>query len=175
LLQEKSMWQATLEIIKTGGPFALLAGLGPTFIGYLIEGGVKFGVYEVSKPVTQRFLSSVASFFSYPALDSRILSLMICGFISGTAASMMLSPMEALRIRMVSEEEFSDKNLFDAGATMMKKEGIQSLLKGLPAMFWKQGRVLSSSLKSFDCSNRYLLTPCFIPTSSLYYHKECII
>ncbi|KAL3771706.1 hypothetical protein ACHAWO_008348 [Cyclotella atomus] len=155
-LQEKSMWQATLAIIKTGGPFALLAGLGPTFIGYLIEGGVKFGIYEVSKPVTQRFISSIAAFFSNPALDSRILSLILCGFISGTAASLLLSPMEALRIRMVSDEEFSDKNLIDAWATMTKQEGIQSLLKGLPAMFWKQIPYTITKNASFDLFTTWL-------------------
>ena len=155
-LQEKTMWQATLEIIKTGGPFVLLAGLGPTFFGYLIEGGVKFGIYEASKPITQRSLSSLASFFSNPALDSRILCLALCGFFSGTAASLMLSPMEALRIRMVSDEEFFNKNLMDAGATMMRKEGIWSLLKGLPAMFWKQVPYTITKNASFDLFTTWL-------------------
>lgn len=150
------MWQATLAIVKTGGPFALLAGLGPTFIGYLIEGGVKFGIYEVSKPATQRFLASLASVFSNPALDSRILSLVLCGFISGTAASLMLSPMEALRIRMVSDEEFSDKNLIDAGTTMLKQEGLQSLSKGLPAMLWKQVPYTITKNASFDLFTTWL-------------------
>lgn len=150
------MWQATLEIVKSGGPFALLAGLGPTFIGYLIEGGVKFGVYEVSKPATQRFVSAMATFFSTPALDSKILSLVLCGLISGTAASLMLSPMEALRIRMVSDAAFSDKNLFDAGATMIRKEGIQSLLKGLPAMLWKQVPYTITKNASFDLFTSWL-------------------
>lgn len=156
MLQEKSMWQATLEIMKVGGPFALLAGLGPTFIGYLIEGGVKFGIYEVSKPATQRFVASIASLFSNPALDSRIITLILCGFISGSAASLMLSPMEALRIRMVSDEEFFEKNLVDAGATMMRKEGIQSLLKGLPAMFWKQVPYTITKNASFDLFTTWL-------------------
>ena len=155
-LQEKTMWQATLEIIKTGGPFALLAGLGPTFIGYLIEGGVKFGIYEASKPITQGFLASLAVYFSNPALDSRILCLTLCGFFSGAAASLMLSPMEALRIRMVSDEEFFDKNLIEAGATMMRKEGIWSLSKGLPAMFWKQVPYTITKNASFDLFTTWL-------------------
>eukprot|EP00804_Cyclotella_cryptica_P013826 CCRYP_020889-RA/>CCRYP_020889-RA protein AED:0.03 eAED:0.03 QI:112/1/1/1/1/1/2/259/492 len=156
LLRQKSMWQATLEIVKAGGPLALLAGLGPTFIGYLIEGGVKFGVYEVSKPATQRFVAAMAAFFSTPSLDSRILSLVLCGLISGTAASLMLSPMEALRIRMVSDAEFSDKNLVDAGATMIRKEGVQSLLKGLPAMLWKQVPYTITKNASFDLFTTWL-------------------
>ena len=35
------MTQAALEIIKTEGPGALLAGLGPTVVGYGVEGAMK--------------------------------------------------------------------------------------------------------------------------------------
>ena len=37
------MRQAALDIIKTEGPGALLAGLGPTVVGYGVEGAMKFG------------------------------------------------------------------------------------------------------------------------------------
>ena len=35
------MRQATAEIIKTDGPQALLGGLGPTVVGYGVEGAMK--------------------------------------------------------------------------------------------------------------------------------------
>lgn len=149
-LEEKSMFEATLAIIKQGGPFALLAGLGPTALGYLIEGAVKFGIYEVTKPATLRFVATMASFLSLPALDSKILSLVICGIISGTAASVMLSPMEALRIRMVSDAEFSEMSSLKAAITMLKREGIRSLTKGLPAMMFKQVPYTITKNVSFD-------------------------
>mmetsp|Transcript_29857 Transcript_29857/g.60821 ORF Transcript_29857/g.60821 Transcript_29857/m.60821 type:complete len:496 (+) Transcript_29857:149-1636(+) len=149
-LEEKSMFEATLAIIKQGGPLALLAGLGPTALGYLIEGSVKFGTYEVTKPATLRFVASMASFLSLPALDSKILSLVICGIISGTAASVMLSPMEALRIRIVSDAEFSEMSSLKAAITMLKREGIRSLTKGLPAMMFKQVPYTITKNVSFD-------------------------
>ena len=149
-LEEKSMIEATVEIVKQGGPFALLAGLGPTALGYLIEGAVKFGIYEVSKPVTLRFVASMAAFFSFPALDSKILSLILCGLISGTAASFMLSPMEALRIRMVSDAEFSEMSAFKAGTKMVRQEGIRCILKGMPAMLFKQVPYTITKNVSFD-------------------------
>lgn len=37
----QGMRQAALDIIKTDGPGALLAGLGPTVVGYGIEGAMK--------------------------------------------------------------------------------------------------------------------------------------
>lgn len=37
------------QVIKTEGPFMLLQGLGPTAAGYCIQGGLKYGVYELLK------------------------------------------------------------------------------------------------------------------------------
>jgi len=144
------MWKATLAIVKQGGPFALLAGLGPTALGYLLEGGVKFGIYEVSKPFTQRVLATMAAFLSVPALDSKLISLTLCGFIAGTAASLLLSPMEALRIRIVSDSEYAGKSSIDAMSLMIRREGVSSLSKGLPAMLLKQVPYTITKNCSFD-------------------------
>jgi solute carrier family 25 phosphate transporter 3 len=144
------MWKATAAIVKQGGPFALLAGLGPTALGYLLEGGVKFGIYEVSKPVTKRFLFSTAKFLSIPGLNSQVNSLFLCGLISGTAASLMLSPMEALRIRMVSDSEYAGKSSIDAFSLMVRREGVSSISKGLPAMLLKQVPYTITKNCSFD-------------------------
>lgn len=150
MLQDKSMWKATLAIVKEGGPFALLAGLGPTALGYLLEGGIKFGIYEISKPFTQRFLATIAAFLSLPSLDSKVISLILCGLIAGTAASLMLSPMEALRIRMVSDSEYAGKSSIDAMSLMVKREGLSSVSKGLPAMLLKQVPYTITKNCSFD-------------------------
>lgn len=144
------MWKATLAIVKQGGPFALLAGLGPTAIGYLLEGGMKFGIYEVSKPFTQRFLTVIAAFLSLPGLESKVISLTLCGLIAGTAASLMLSPMEALRIRMVSDSEYTGKSSIDAMSLMIRREGVSSISKGLPAMLLKQVPYTITKNCSFD-------------------------
>ena len=40
----QGMRQAALDIIKTEGPGALLAGLGPTVVGYGVEGAMKVRV-----------------------------------------------------------------------------------------------------------------------------------
>ena len=144
------MLQATLAIVKEGGPFALLAGLGPTALGYLLEGGIKFGIYEVSKPFTQRFLAAIAAFHSLPGLNSQVISLSMCGLVAGTAASLMLSPMEALRIRMVSDSEYSGKSSIDAMSLMVRREGVSSITKGMPAMLLKQVPYTITKNCSFD-------------------------
>jgi solute carrier family 25 phosphate transporter 3 len=149
-LQEKSMWKATIAIVKQGGLLALLAGLGPTALGYLLEGGVKFGIYEVSKPVTKRLLATIAALLSLPGLNSQVICLILCGLVSGTAASLMLSPMEALRIRMVSDSEYAGRGSVDAMSLMIRREGVASVCKGLPAMLLKQVPYTITKNCSFD-------------------------
>lgn len=46
------------EMVKEEGAGYLLAGLGPTVVGYGVEGAMKFGVYEALKPVSQKIIDS---------------------------------------------------------------------------------------------------------------------
>jgi solute carrier family 25 phosphate transporter 3 len=45
----KSLADASLDIVRRNGPLFLLAGLGPTLLGYGVEGALKFGFYETLK------------------------------------------------------------------------------------------------------------------------------
>eukprot|EP00957_Ditylum_brightwellii_P061744 4685485-Ditylum_brightwellii.AAC.1 len=45
-LEGKGIVKSTMKIVKRDGLGTLLVGLGPTTVGYLIEGSVKFGIYE---------------------------------------------------------------------------------------------------------------------------------
>lgn len=49
-LEGLSLREATQKIVEEEGPGELLVGLGPTVIGYGIEGALKFGLYESLKP-----------------------------------------------------------------------------------------------------------------------------
>lgn len=47
----KGLVDAALDIIRRNGALFLLAGLGPTLVGYGVEGALKFGSYETLKGV----------------------------------------------------------------------------------------------------------------------------
>ena len=140
--------QAACKILREEGPATFLSGLGPTAFGYLVEGAVKFGIYEILKPPVKYLLTTFIS----PSLDSKILSFLICGTISGLAASVMLCPMEALRIRLVAEPDFAKKNngWVNGGYTILKNEGIDGLWKGINAMMAKQIPYTVTKNVSFD-------------------------
>lgn len=146
--------KAAHEIIKEEGMSALWAGLGPTAFGYLLEGAVKFGTYEILKPVFKTFLSGLAGFTSLAFLNSRILAYMLCGAAAGVAASIMLCPMEAIRIRMVSEPEYATGGWLKAGYRMLKQEGVGGLCKGINPMIMKQVPYTVTKNVSFDILTR---------------------
>ena len=129
---------------------ALWAGLGPTAWGYLIEGAIKFGVYEVLKPIITGALSSLAELTSIALFRSKIIAYVVCGVFSGVAASLMLCPMEALRIRMVSEAEYAEGGMFAGGLKMLRREGVMGFAKGICPMIMKQVPYTVTKNVSFD-------------------------
>ena len=181
------MVKATMKIVKNDGVQTLLAGLGPTTWGYLFEGAVKFGIYEVLKPAVRQMLVWLATVTSIASLNNKVLGFVICGGFSGVAASLMLCPMEALRIRLVSEPDFDRGGGWVNGfLRMLKYEGVGGLWKGINAMMLKQGksRILLFLVKSkvlphsinilvFYSHNIFLCAHFFY--SPLYNHKECVI
>ena len=88
---------ATRTILQEDGPGALLGGLGPTVVGYGVEGAMKFGLYESLKPTFAQFLPSNDVAAAY--LGASI--------VAGAVASLLLCPMERTRIRLVTDPTFA--------------------------------------------------------------------
>ncbi|GMI23674.1 hypothetical protein TrCOL_g12526 [Triparma columacea] len=136
------------NLMKEEGTGILLAGLGPTTIGYFFEGALKFGIYEILKP----FLCSLGGVFA----TSKLLSFVIAGGLAGIAASIVLCPMEALRIRLVSEPHFTEKGWVDGGVQILRNEGVGGLAKGINAMLFKQVPYTIVKQVSFDFCASFL-------------------
>ena len=164
-----------VRIWQQEGMQGLLAGLGPTAIGYALEGGIKFGVYEAMKPMVTTGLSHVSAMSSYLSfVQSRIVAFAICAAISGVAASIVLCPMEALRIRMVanptnpparvatssspssSPSPTTNRGWFRTAIQMIKIEGITSFVKGMEPMIYKQVPYTITKNVAFDIMTRYV-------------------
>ena len=103
-------------------------GFGPTFFGYLFEVAIKFGTYESVKLALLPFVVSVSM--------CRIIAAIISGFV----ASLVITPVEAVRIRLVSEVGGGgvEGGWISRGSRMLDEEGYWGLTKGLPAMLLKQ-------------------------------------
>ena len=73
---------AALSIVQEEGFDILFSGLGPTVIGYGIEGALKFGTYETLKPV----------FVSLFMTDDRAIPFLAASVVAGAIASLLLCP-----------------------------------------------------------------------------------
>jgi len=150
-LASKGFPQAFSYIFRNEGVGGLLSGLGPTAVGYLMEGAIKYGIYEILKPVVLKVLARLAIWSKYLAfLNSTVMAFSISAAISGIAASIMLLPMEALRIRMVANPEKRSRGWLVTGYKMLKNEGATSLTKGVVPMLSKQVPYTVTKNVSFD-------------------------
>jgi solute carrier family 25 (mitochondrial phosphate transporter), member 3 len=146
---------AFVRIWQQEGSKGLLAGLGPTAIGYALEGGIKFGVYEALKPIVAMGLPRLATLTPWLYfLKTKVMAFAVCAAFSGVAASVVLCPMEALRIRMVANPN-SQLGWFRTALMMIKTEGMMSLVKGMEPMIYKQVPYTITKNVSFDFITRY--------------------
>lgn len=132
-----SLLKSTLQLVGEEGPLYLLAGLGPTVVGYGMEGAMKFGVYEALKPLTKTVIDSQAAAF------------LVASVIAGAVASVILCPMESTRIRLVTDPSFAS-GLLTGLPKLVSESGFAATFDGLAAMLAKQVPYTLAKQVSFD-------------------------
>jgi len=110
---------------------ALTTGLGATAAGYFVQGWFKFGGVEYFKIKAVEKMGEEAAWNNKTAI--------YLGAAAGAEfiADLFLCPLEAVRIRSVSDPEFCD-GLADGFAKMLKTEGIGGFYAGLVPILGKQ-------------------------------------
>jgi solute carrier family 25 phosphate transporter 3 len=130
---------ATVQICKTEGPQELLKGLGPTVVGYGIEGAMKFGVYEVCKPIFKSIIP-----------NNEKLAFVLASFLAGAVAAVLLVPMESLRIKQVTDPSYAGESILTGIPKILRQDGIGSMMNGVWAMLAKQVPYTFGKQVSFD-------------------------
>jgi solute carrier family 25 phosphate transporter 3 len=128
---------ATIQICKKEGPSELLKGLGPTVVGYGVEGAMKFGIYEVCKPI-------------FKSLTTEKLAFILSSFIAGAVAAILLVPMESLRIKQVTDPAYANDSILTGIPKIIKQDGLGSMMNGVWAMLAKQVPYTFGKQVSFD-------------------------
>lgn len=136
---DKGLQSAAISILKSDGPGALLGGLGPTVVGYGIEGAMKFGVYEVMKPIMATLLA-----------ENTAAAYIAASVIAGAVASILLCPMESTRIRIVTDPSYAGLGLLSGFPKLLKEDGFLSTFSGIYAMLAKQIPYTMAKQVSFD-------------------------
>ena len=105
------------QIIAKEGAMALFTGFGPTCAGYFLQGALKFGGYEFWK----------RTFIDYLGVETasqyRIPIYLASSGIAEFFADVALCPLEATRIRLVSQPTFAS-GLAGGFARLLREEGV---------------------------------------------------
>lgn len=104
------------QVIAGEGAGALLTGLGPTIVGYAIQGAFKFGGYEFWKKQAIDYLGVDS------ARQNRQAVYLGAAAVAEFFADIALCPLEATRIRLVSQPTFAT-GLASGFLRIMREEG----------------------------------------------------
>jgi len=118
-------------IIKEEGAAALATGFGATAAGYFVQGWFKFGGVEFFK------IKAVDTLGTEKAWAYKTPIYLGAAACAEFIADCFLCPLEAVRIRSVSDPEFCD-GLADGFAKMFKAEGIGGFYAGFAPILGKQ-------------------------------------
>lgn len=119
------------QVIAKEGAGALLTGAGPTFAGYFLQGALKFGGYEF-------FKQQAINMIGYEnASNNRTAVYLASSACAEFIADIALCPLEATRIRLVSEAGFAT-GLISGFTKIAKTEGIGAFYSGFGPILFKQ-------------------------------------
>ncbi|KAI8084736.1 mitochondrial carrier domain-containing protein [Halteromyces radiatus] len=131
-IYNKGMISGFRQVIKNEGAGALLTGFGPTATGYFIQGALKFGGYEFWK---KTFIDIVGV---DKASDYRMPIYLVASGIAEFFADIALCPLEATRIRLVSQPTFAN-GLVSGFTRLLKEEGVlRGFYSGFGPILFKQ-------------------------------------
>ncbi|KAK9656713.1 mitochondrial phosphate carrier protein [Aspergillus fumigatus] len=119
------------QVIANEGAGALLTGFGPTAAGYFLQGAFKFGGYEFFK---QQFINQLGY---ETASNNRTAVYLASSAAAEFFADIALCPLEATRIRLVSEPTFAS-GLMSGFGKILKNEGIGAFYSGFGPILFKQ-------------------------------------
>lgn len=119
------------QVIQNEGAGALLTGAGPTFAGYFLQGAFKFGGYEFFK---SQFINGLGI---ETASNNRTAIYLASSAAAEFFADIALCPLEATRIRLVSEPTYAN-GLIGGFSKMLKNEGVGAFYAGFGPILFKQ-------------------------------------
>jgi solute carrier family 25 phosphate transporter 3 len=119
------------QVVAKEGAGALLTGFGPTAAGYFLQGAFKFGGYELFKQQSINILGYES------ASNNRTAVYLASAALAEFFADIALCPLEATRIRLVSEPTYAN-GLIGGFSKMLKNEGVGAFYAGFGPILFKQ-------------------------------------
>ncbi|KAK6907701.1 hypothetical protein I203_101702 [Kwoniella mangroviensis CBS 8507] len=146
----KGMVGGFRQIIANEGAGALLTGFGPTAVGYAIQGAFKFGGYEFWKKKAIDVLGVDK------ARENRQAVYLGASAIAEFFADIALCPLEATRIRLVSQPSFAT-GLASGFLRIAREEGPAAFYAGFGPILFKQVPYTMAKFAVFEVASEKIL------------------
>lgn len=120
------------QVIAAEGTGALATGLGPTVVGYFVQGWFKFGGVEYFK------INITKKLGDEKAWQNKTKIYLASAFMAEFIADIFLCPLEATRIRLVSDPKFAT-GLATAFPKILRQDGfVKGFYSGFGPILFKQ-------------------------------------
>lgn len=148
-------------VVKEEGAGALLTGLGPTFAGYFLQGAFKFGGYEFWKKQCVTYLGTEK------ASEYRMPIYLASSAAAEFVADLALCPLEATRIRLVSQPTFAT-GLISGFVKILREEGVaRGFYSGLVPILFKQVPYTMAKFAVFEAFTEFVFNSMSTPKKDL--------
>jgi solute carrier family 25 phosphate transporter 3 len=149
-LKGYNMIRAGRSIVAGEGAAALLTGFGPTAVGYLVQGGGKFAGYEFFK---KQFIELSGS--TEKATANRTAIYLGASATAEFFADIFLCPLEATRIRLVSQRGFAT-GLVPGFMRLAREEGFRGFYSGFVPLLFKQVPYAVGQFSVHEAANEFI-------------------
>jgi len=121
------------QVIANEGAGALATGLGPTAVGYFVQGWFKFGGFEFLK------VNLAQKYGDQGAWDNRFMLNSMAAAGAEFVADIFLCPLEATRIKQVSDPKMAALSLPGAASAILAQDGlVTGFYSGFVPILFKQ-------------------------------------
>lgn len=158
------VFQGWKTIAKAEGFRGIFTGIGPTAIGYSLQGAGKYGLYEVFKYKYGNIVGEEN------AHKYRTLVYLSASASAEFFADILLCPMEALKVRMQTSIPPFAKTTGEGFKKIMTTEGIHGFYKGLVPLWCRQIPYTMVKFASFEKTVE-ILYKTFMPKPKSEYSK----
>ncbi|KAI8332129.1 mitochondrial carrier domain-containing protein [Chlamydoabsidia padenii] len=157
----KGMISGFRQVVAAEGAGALLTGFGPTAAGYFLQGAFKFGGYEFWK---KTFIDAIGV---EKATENRTAIYLGASAIAEFFADVALCPLEATRIRLVSQPGFAN-GLLSGFSKIAKEEGvIKGFYSGFGPILFKQVPYTMAKFVVFELASEKIIKSMGTPKEDL--------
>ncbi|XP_073142373.1 uncharacterized protein [Henckelia pumila] len=138
------MGRLSLQVVKNEGLKSLYLGLTPALMRSVLYGGLRLGLYEPSKYVSELAFES-----------TNVLVKIFSGGFAGAVATALTNPVEVLKVRLQMNAK-TPRGPIEQIRKIASEEGVTALWKGVAPAMTRAAALTASQLVTYDESKRAL-------------------